>query len=204
MVATNVETVWEMRGEIWAKTWATREEDDWPEETDRPEDREGWPKDREEDWPEDREEDWPEDREEDWPEDREKDWPEDREEDWPDKREEVWPATAKETVWETRGWIWARIADIRADWSREEPEDWEDPEELEVVDDPKDSKEDPEEEAEDPGEIEEGPDGREGKLEETNDEAVELLGCSEEETDDTEVGLAVICTNPGSSVLSSV
>ena len=180
MVATNVETVWEMRGEIWAKTWATREEDDWPEETDRPEDREGWPKDREEDWPED------------------------REEDWPDKREEVWPATAKETVWETRGWIWARIADIRADWSREEPEDCENPEELEVVDDPKDSEEEPEEEAEDPGEIEEEPDGRAGKLEETKDMPVELMGCSEEETDDTEVGLAVICTNPGSSVLSSV
>ena len=91
LVATTEETVWEMRGEIWARTWATREEDNWPEDTDDwPEDREGWPNDREEDWPEEREEDWPEESKEDWPDEREEDWPEDR--------EEVWPATAEETV----------------------------------------------------------------------------------------------------------
>ena len=72
------------------------------------------------------------------------------------------------------------------------------------MDDPNDSEEEPEEKAEEPGEIEEEPDEREGKLEETKDEPVELLGCPEEETEDVEVGLAVICTNPGSSVLSSV
>ena len=74
LVATTEETVWEMRGEIWARIWATREEDDWLE------DREDWPEDRE---------DWPEDRE---------DWPEEREEDWPNEKEEDWPATAEETV----------------------------------------------------------------------------------------------------------
>ena len=72
------------------------------------------------------------------------------------------------------------------------------------MDDPKDSEEEPEKKAEEPGEIEEEPDEREGKLEETKDEPVGLLGCPEEETEDVEVGLAVICTNPGSSVLSSV
>ena len=53
LVATTEETVWEMRGEIWARIWATREEDDWPE------DREDWPEEREEDWPNEKEEDWP-------------------------------------------------------------------------------------------------------------------------------------------------
>ena len=89
------------------------------------------------------------------------------------------------------------MAEIRADWSREEPTDWEDPEEAERLDDPKDCEEEPEERAEELGEIEEEPEERE-------EEPVELLGCPEEETEDVEVGLAVICTNPGSSVLSSV
>lgn len=148
-----------------------------------------------------RDESWPEEREEEERPEEEKPEDEREDKDWP--AEEDWPATAEETVWETRGAIWARIWEIRADWSREEvdePEDRDEPPE-----DSDEPEEKPEEDRLDDPEDELSPElpVETPKLApKPEDDPVEELEV--DERDWGRLGLGTISTKPGCSDLSSV
>jgi len=199
LVSTTDDTVWDTRGEIWARIWATRseEEEEVEEESGLRIKRESCPEEREE---EDREDDWSREEE------REDDCPEEEE-----REEDDCPATAEETVSEIRGRIWVRIASIKDE--DESEERLEDPEEVE--DSPEERLEDPEEMEDDPEDrldedpedrLEEGPEGRLEEEVPLNSpvENPEKEEAPEEDPEEMDTGLGIIWTNPTCSVLSSV
>ena len=177
---TTEDTVWDTRGPIWARIWATRsEEEEDDEEPGRRIRRESWSAETED-------------------------------EDCPVVDVEDWPATAEDTVWDTRGWIWEMIWETRDDWSNEfdeevedVPEDWlEDPDDW--LEDPEERLEDPERRLDDPDEmlVEERP---EDPDEEKPDPPLTRPCDPEDEEDvEAETGLGLRVTKPGCSVLSSV